>query len=178
MPSGRTRSSRPKRTHARDWGIQTLAEPICSKLPFILPTSHSSGSPASWDKRSLSTERSALLNWLNWIGPMLIGLNTGAAGDQLRLPQTRMARPVRRRGQSRSIGLPRSSCGLLLRPPHAGTDFGILKWPTSAVCFGPPLGTANFYSGFERELGSGGGSWTGEPRWSYSSRFGWSMSLG
>jgi hypothetical protein len=57
-------------------------------------------------------------------------------------------------------------------------DFGILKWPTSAVCSGPPLDTANFYSGFERELGSGGWSWTGEPRWSYSSRFGWSMSLG
>jgi hypothetical protein len=63
--------------------------------------------------------------------------------------------------------------------PKAGNgDFGILKWPTSAVCFGPPLDTINFYSGFERELGSGGWSWTGEPRWSYSSRFGWSMSLG
>ena len=57
-------------------------------------------------------------------------------------------------------------------------DFGIMKWPTSAVCFGPPLDTANFYSGCKRELGSGGGSWTGEPRWSCSSRFGWSMSLG
>ena len=57
-------------------------------------------------------------------------------------------------------------------------DFGILKWPTSAVCFGPPLDTANFYSGFERELGSGGWGWTGEARWSYSSRFGWSMSSG
>src|SRR6202163_3250900 len=31
-------------------------------------------------------------------------------------------------------------------------DFGILKWPTSAVCFGQPLDTANFYSGFERVL--------------------------
>jgi hypothetical protein len=59
-----------------------------------------------------------------------------------------------------------------------GGDFGILKWPTSAVCFGPPLDTANFYSGFEREIGSGGWSWTGEPRWSYSSRFGWSTSSG
>jgi hypothetical protein len=57
-------------------------------------------------------------------------------------------------------------------------DFGIMKWPTSAVCFGPPLDTANFYSGCKRELGSGGGSWTGEPRWSCSSRFGWSMSSG
>ena len=58
------------------------------------------------------------------------------------------------------------------------SDFGILKWPTLAVCFGPPLDRANFYSGFERELGSGGWSWTGEPRWSCSNRFGWSMSLG
>ena len=60
-------------------------------------------------------------------------------------------------------------------PKH---DFGILKWPTLAVCFGPPLDTTNFYSGFEHELGSGGWGWTGEPRWSCSSRFGWSMSLG
>ena len=48
--------------------------------------------------------------------------------------------------------------------------FGGLFWPTH--------GTANFYSGFERELESGGGSWTGEPRWSYSSRFVGNMSLG
>src|SRR6266542_3210321 len=61
---------------------------------------------------------------------------------------------------------------------RANDDFGILKWPTLAVCFGPPLDTTNFYSGFEHELGSGGWGWTGEPRWSCSSRFGWSMSLG
>src|SRR6266536_2332434 len=53
----------------------------------------------------------------------------------------------------------------------AAHDFGILKWPTLAVCFGPPLDTTNFYSGFEHELGSGGWGWTGEPRWSCSSRF-------
>ena len=45
------------------------------------------------------------------------------------------------------------------------------------VEIGQPLDTANFYSGCKRELGSGGGSWTGEPRWSCSSRFGWSTSL-
>ena len=66
----------------------------------------------------------------------------------------------------------------LIFPKWQRDDFGILKWPTSAVCFGPPLDTANFYSGFERELGSGGWGWTGEARWSYSSRFGWSTSSG
>ena len=66
----------------------------------------------------------------------------------------------------------------LLKDGAKFSDFGIMKWPTSAVCFGPPLDTANFYSGSKRELGSGGGSWTGEPRWSCLSRFGWSMSSG
>jgi hypothetical protein len=40
-----------------------------------------------------------------------------------------------------------------------------------------PLGRADstlFLSGFEDR----GSSWTGEPRWSYTSRFGGSMSLG
>jgi hypothetical protein len=33
----------------------------------------------------------------------------------------------------------------------AKTEFGNLAWPTSAVCFGPPLGTLML-----RELGSAG----------------------
>jgi integrase len=56
-------------------------------------------------------------------------------------------------------------------------DFGILKWPTSAVCFGPPWVERTSSLDLSEELGSGGGSWTGEPRWNCTSRSDGSMSL-
>ena len=37
------------------------------------------------------------------------------------------------------------------RPHHSPREFGNLAWPTSAVCFGPPLGTLML-----RVLGSAG----------------------
>ena len=36
-------------------------------------------------------------------------------------------------------------------------DFGILKWPTSAVCFGPPRVKRTSSLDLSDELGSGGG---------------------
>ena len=69
------------------------------------------------------------------------------------------------------------------RPPDGGgmrtaaAGFGILKWPTSAVCFGPPWAERTSSLDLSDELGSGGWSWTGEPRWSYLSRSGVSTSL-
>jgi hypothetical protein len=60
---------------------------------------------------------------------------------------------------------------------EAAVGFGILKWPTSAVCFGPPWVKRTSSLDLSDELGSGGGGWTGEPRWSYTSRSGVSMSL-
>src|ERR1700733_7021655 len=60
---------------------------------------------------------------------------------------------------------------------YAEDDFGILKGPTSAVCFGPPWVKRTSSLDLSDELGSGGGGWTGEPRWSYTSRSGVSMSL-
>src|SRR6266540_2195630 len=88
--------------------------------------------------------------------------------------------PAGRRGLAQQVSVDHQRTGqraIVQAGPVAAVtvcDFGILKWPTLAVCFGPPLDTANFYSGFERALGSGGWSWTGEPRWSCSSRFCWS----
>ena len=43
---------------------------------------------------------------------------------------------------------------LLLTEP---IDFGILKWPTSAVCFGPPRVKRTSSLDLSDELGSGGG---------------------
>ena len=48
------------------------------------------------------------------------------------------------------------------RAAHGGdaldvTDFGILKWPTSAVCFGPPWAKRTSSLDLSDELGSGGG---------------------
>ena len=36
-------------------------------------------------------------------------------------------------------------------------DSGIMKWPTSAVCFGPPLGQSELLVFTERELRTGAG---------------------
>ena len=36
-------------------------------------------------------------------------------------------------------------------------DSGIMKWPTSAVCFGPPLGQSELLVWTERELRTGAG---------------------
>ena len=47
-------------------------------------------------------------------------------------------------------------------------DFGILKWPSSAVCFGPPQGTDGYSNSGEAR--SGGARWTGEAKWSCSNR--------
>ena len=44
--------------------------------------------------------------------------------------------------------------------PHRaarGDGFGILKWPTSAVCFGPPWVKRTSSLDLSDELGSGGG---------------------
>jgi hypothetical protein len=56
-------------------------------------------------------------------------------------------------------------------------DFAILKWPTSAVCFGPPWVERTSSLDLSKELGSEGGSWTGEPKWTCTSRSGGSSSL-
>jgi hypothetical protein len=48
----------------------------------------------------------------------------------------------------------------LNRPKHEGrtpNDSGIMKWPTSAVCFGPPLGPSELLVWTERELRTGAG---------------------
>jgi hypothetical protein len=66
--------------------------------------------------------------------------------------------------QDRTIALDRRVPYNFSRPNF---DFGILKWPTSAVCFGPPRVKRTSSLDLSDELGSGGGSWTGEPRWSY-----------
>jgi hypothetical protein len=60
---------------------------------------------------------------------------------------------------------------------EAPLDFGILDWPTSAFCFGPPWVKRTSSLDLSEELGSGGGSWTGEPRWRCTSRSDESMSL-
>ena len=38
-----------------------------------------------------------------------------------------------------------------------GGDSGIMKWPTSAVCFGPPCGQSELLVCTERELRTGAG---------------------
>ncbi len=40
---------------------------------------------------------------------------------------------------------------------HDGPDSGIMKWPTSAVCFGPALGPSELLVWTERELRTGAG---------------------
>jgi len=42
-------------------------------------------------------------------------------------------------------------------PLRRFVDSGIMKWPTSAVCFGPPLGQSELLVWTERELGTGAG---------------------
>ena len=41
--------------------------------------------------------------------------------------------------------------------PAGSNDSGIMKWPTSAVCFGPPLGQSELLVCTERELRTGAG---------------------
>src|SRR6266536_6534110 len=117
--------------------------------------------------------------WRNGGGILAPGVNRGSLSEGTRFnPRARTGRDRERPLAAWPIQTFQSTRPYGARRWRPRGDFGILKWPTLAVCFGPPLDTTNFYSGFEHELGSGGWGWTGEPRWSCSSRFGWSMSLG
>ena len=54
-------------------------------------------------------------------------------------------------GEGRSMNVQSSAIALLLSGMEVLPEFGNLAWPTSAVCFGPPLGTLML-----RVLGSAG----------------------